>query len=73
MLFLDLECYSQILGNFFAIIKNILFLVQIIGPILCIVSLTLSFITIMTNPDDKKAPGKIKNSAIALVLLFFIH
>ena len=72
MLFLDLECYSQILGNFFAIIKNILFLVQIIGPILCIVSLTLSFITIMTNPDDKKAPGKIKNSAIALVLLFFI-
>ncbi len=72
MLFLDLECYSQILGNFFAIIKNILFLVQIIGPILCIVSLTLSFITIMTNPDDKKAPGRIKNSAIALVLLFFI-
>lgn len=72
MLFLDLECYNQTLGNFFAVTKNILSLIQIVGPILCIISLTVSFINMMTNPDEKKTPNKIKNAAIALVVLFFI-
>lgn len=72
MLLLDLQCYNQTLGNFFAVVKNILSLIQIFGPILCAISLIVSFVTMMTNPEDKKAPNRIKNSAIALVILFFV-
>ena len=37
-----MECYSTVLGNFFAIFKNILKLIQIIGPILMLIALSIN-------------------------------
>jgi len=66
------ECYSNVLGNLFAIFKNILKLIQIIGPIIMIVFLTINLFTLVKNPEEKKVPKKIRNSFIALVLLFVL-
>lgn len=52
--------------------RNFMTLVQIVGPILCIVSLAYTFVMLVTNPDDKKLIGRLKNSAIALVVLFML-
>lgn len=67
-----MECYSNVLGNLFAIFKNILKLIQIIGPIIMIVFLTINLFTLVKNPEEKKVPKKIRNSFIALVLLFVL-
>ena len=67
-----MECYSNVLGNLFAIFKNILKLIQIIGPIIMIVFLTINLSTLVKDPEEKKVPKKIKNSFIALVLLFVL-
>ena len=66
------ECSSKDLEVFFGIVKNILNLIHIIGPILLIVALIMHFIKLMSNPDDKKLLPKIRNSIIATILLFFI-
>lgn len=54
------------------VFKRVLSLIQIIGPILSIVSLAVIFVQHMINPENKKLKNRIKNSIIALVLLFFI-
>ena len=65
-------CSDSALAVILPIARRILTFIQIIGPLLCIISLTVSFVSLMMNPDEKKEPGKIKNKIIALVLLFFI-
>lgn len=65
-------CSSGDLLAFTQIAKKILNLIQIFGPLLLIISLIMTFIKLMGNPDDKKLKSKIKNSLIATVLLFFI-
>ena len=74
LLFEDLNkaCTDAALANILAICKNNLKLIQIIGPILAIVSLIVIFIKYVLNPEDKKQKNRIKNCLIALVLLFFI-
>ena len=52
--------------------KELVKLIMIIGPILCICSIVYTFIKLMHNPDDKKVFARIKNSFIALGVLFFI-
>lgn len=66
------SCSDPALGAFLAIVKNILSVIQIIGPIVCIVSLTYHIIMLVKSPDDKKAFPKIKNSLLALAVLFLI-
>ena len=65
-------CSDSALAVILPIARRILTFIQIIGPLLCIISLTVSFVSLMMNPDEKKEPGKIKNKIIALILLFFI-
>ena len=74
MLILDLAntCNSPALASFFSIAKKILLFIQIIGPLLCIISLSISFINLVVNPEEKKEPSKIKNKIIALIVLFFV-
>lgn len=74
MMILDIAsmCSDSALAVILPIARRILTFIQIIGPLLCIISLTISFINLMMNPDEKKEPGKIKNKIIALVLLFFV-
>ena len=69
---LNVYCSSVELALFLNVVKNVMRLIQIVAPIVLIVSLTMHFIKIMTNPDDKKLPSKIKNSVIATLVLFFI-
>ena len=74
MLILSLAdtCSSPALASFLSIAKKILLFIQIIGPLLCIISLSISFINLVINPDEKKEPSKIKNKVNALILLFFV-
>lgn len=65
-------CNDSLMLGFLSIVKNILLLVQILGPILCIFSLIYTLIKMAQNPDDKKIPKRAKNSVIALALVFFI-
>ena len=69
---INAACNDIAIGGLLSVLNNILSIIQVIGPILAIVSITFHFISLVRNPDDKKAMPKIKNSIIALVLLYFI-
>lgn len=65
-------CADPGLASVLAIVKNILNLIEIIAPILLIIMLAVNFIRLATKPDDKKGLPRIKNSVIALVVIFMI-
>lgn len=65
-------CDDIAFGSIIQVVKNLLNLIQIIGPLLCMISLVMLFINYAQNPEDKKVPAKIKNSILALIILFFI-
>ena len=66
------DCATPALGNILLALRTILTIIQIIGPILLIISLLINFTKGTMNPDDKKLNKKIINSIIAVVLLFSI-
>ena len=67
------ECQSPMLQGLLSITKTVLLLIEIIAPILLILSLTYNITGIMQNPDDsKKRIAKLKNSVIALVIIFLM-
>lgn len=65
-------CNNAFLGIFLKLVKDGLKLIQILGPLLLIISLTYTFIKLMQRPDDKKLFARIKNSLLSLVIVFFI-
>lgn len=65
-------CNSTVLKVVLGPVKNLISLIQIIGPLLCICSLIFLFIRSMQNPDDKKIFFKIKNSILACAITFFV-
>jgi len=65
-------CDDVALANILVIVKRVLSLVQIIGPILCIVGLIYTFIKMSINPDEKKNTKRIVNIVLALVIMFFV-
>ena len=67
-----MDCNSAVLGSILSIIKNVLNIIWIVGPILAIISLIINFMNMMKDPENKKVPKRIKNSLIALVVLFMI-
>ncbi len=69
---LAINCNDPGLASFFMIAKNILNLIRILGPILCMISLALTLFRMMQDPDEKKNPKKIKNTLIATAVLFFV-
>lgn len=72
MLAIETTCSDPALAAILLVVKNILGLLQIIGPLAAIVSIVWQFVKLTANPDDKKGLSKIRNSAIALVVLFMI-
>lgn len=74
MILFDIEntCSDVGIANIIAILKNVLKIIHIIGPILCIISLAIIIMKAMTNPDDKKITSKIRNSLISLIVLFSV-
>ena len=67
-----MDCNNAVLGNILYTAKNILNIIWLAGPILAIISLIINFAMLVKDPEDKKVPKKIKNSIIALVVLFMI-
>ena len=66
------SCSDFALVGILSVVKQILQLIQIVGPILLTVSLSINFIKLVNRPDDKKIPAKIRNSIIALFVVFFV-
>ncbi len=67
---LDLtECKDFVLGYFLATIKSILDLLQIVAPIVLIISLIISFSKLVINPDNDKK--EIHGMMIRIVGIFF--
>ena len=65
-------CGDPGLASILSIVKKVLTLLQIIGPILAIISIAFHLTMLAKNPDDKKGLPKVRNSAIALVVLFLV-
>lgn len=66
------SCGSIGIANVLSITKSILNLIQIIGPILAVVALAINFTKLTANPEEKKYKAGLKNSIIALVVLFMV-
>ena len=66
------DCSDAALGNVLSTIRNVLELIQIIAPILLLIMTAIHLTRLMTDPDDKKKLKKVKNSALAAVIIFFI-
>ena len=66
------DCKSAELSLIMLFIKRGLNIIHIIAPILLLISLSIHFFNLMRNPDNKKLVPKIRNSAIAAIVLFFI-
>ena len=66
------SCNDCSLKEILLIVKKILGLIQLLGPLLAIVSLVYTFIMLVNKPDDKKLPKRITNSLLALIIMFFI-
>ena len=67
-----MDCNDLVLGSVLVILRDILNVIWVAGPLLAIVSLAINITTLVRDPDDKKAPKKIKNSILALAFLFFV-
>lgn len=65
-------CSSAGMSAILSAFKNMLNLIHIVGPILLIFGLAMHLINLMKNPDEKKLVNKIRNSAIAAIVLFFV-
>ena len=66
-----MEC-NPVFSWSFVIFKYIMLTLNIICPILLMVSLVKQFIVLIAKPDDKKEVLKIKNSILSLILVFLI-
>ena len=59
-------CNSTVLKVVLGPIKQLVNLIMIIGPILCICSIVYTFIKLMQNPDNKKIYSRIKDLALKI-------
>ena len=65
-------CSDPGLANILAIIKKVVNIIWMIGPILAIISGVIILIKMMSNPDEKKYKPLLKNCITALLMLFLI-
>ena len=63
---------SVILNNLLYVFKNIANLIFILSPILGIIGVAILLVKMAANPENKNGLKKIKNSLLALVIVFFI-
>lgn len=72
MLYLAVSCSDAGLASILKICRNVLTIIQILGPILAGISAVINLTKAMANPEDKKLMGRFKTMIIALLMLFFI-
>lgn len=65
-------CSDPALAAVLLITRNIINLVCTITPIILVVMLTINIIQMVRDPENKKNKPKIRNSAIAAIIVFFI-
>ena len=65
-------CNNYALGQVLYIFRMIMEVIQIIVPILLIVSVTIELIRMMINPDEKKYKKSLFNKFFAAFIIFFI-
>lgn len=65
-------CSDYALANILFIVQKILGIVMIIAPILAILALSITFGKMLMNPDDKKGMSGVKNTIIALMVVFLL-
>ena len=66
------ECSSPALAAILGTTRNIINLIGIIAPILLLIMTSIHLINLVRNPEDKKGLPKLRNSAIAAVVIFLI-
>lgn len=65
-------CTDVALANVLNVVKKFLHLIQILAPILLIIGIIVIFIKMIADPEEKKYFHHLRNSIIALVVVFFI-
>ena len=66
-------CGSLMFYNILAVVKRSLSIIQLVGPILTIIALVITFVKLTMNPEQEETQKKrIKNIIIATIILFFI-
>ena len=65
-------CSSPELGGILYTVKSVLTIISIIAPILLLIMGSIHLVNLVKDPDDKKKLAKLKNSAIAAVVIFLI-
>lgn len=65
-------CNDVALANILSVVKNILLIIQIVAPILLIITGVIEFTRLSINPEDKKGFRKILNKIIAAFIIFLI-
>ena len=65
-------CSDPGLQAILGIARRIVTLIQVIAPILLIVMLAIHFIRLMKDPEEKKHIQKLRNSLIALLVVFIV-
>lgn len=65
-------CTSSEISYIMVALRRVYTLIQIIVPILLMISLVIKFIHLAHNPEDKKTPKQIVNAALAAVIVFFL-
>ena len=65
-------CGDPGLANVLAIMKRLLELLQLFGPLIAIISLVVIFIKLIVNPNGKNYNKLIKNCLLALVIMFIV-
>ena len=65
-------CNDPALIGILSVTRKILEIIQIVVPILLLISISLTFMKLVARPDEKKYLKNIKNSIISTFVVFFI-
>ena len=65
-------CSNYELARLLSSFNNIVKLIQITVPIILLIMVTINFIQMMSNPEEKKLTKKLMNKIIAAAIVFFI-
>ena len=72
MLILQSVCSDFALATILNIVRRVLSFIQLVVPIILIVSGTMHVIQMMANPDEKKNMKKLINSFAAAIIVFLL-
>ena len=72
MLDIAKTCSSSALGFTLSLVRTALNIIRILGPLLLIISLAMNFTKLTMSPETKGGTAKIRNSIIAIFVLFFL-